>query len=195
MVQGSVAAGEVGAPPNVMGVVAHPSSGSGDVPTGKSVAKGLEKTNNFQPTTSSQERIHRASHEGTRANVCGPHDKSGAQPGAQLAPLVQSVSDPDVAGVVGAPPDAMGVVAHPSSGSGDVPTGKSVAKGLEKMKNSQPTTSALERICHASHEGTGANVHGPHDKSRLNPVHNLLLQFNLSVTQMWLVILQMQWEW
>ncbi len=87
---------------------------------------------------------------------------------------VQSVGDPVVngsvaAGEVGDPLDVMGVVAHPSSGSRDVPFGKSVAKGLEKTKNSQPTTSAPERICHVSHEGTRANVPGPRDKSRAQP--------------------------
>jgi len=75
--------------------------------------------------TSAPERICHASHEGTRANVHGPCDKSRAQPSAQLAPPVQSVGDPDVAGEVVAPPDVMGVVAHPSSGSGDVAAGKS----------------------------------------------------------------------
>jgi len=87
---------------------------------------------------------------------------------------VQSVGDPVVngsvaAGEVGDPLDVMGVVAHPSSGSGDIPAVTSVAKGLEKMNNSQPTTSAPERICHVSHEGTRANVPGPRDKSRAQP--------------------------
>jgi len=34
----------------------------------------------------------------------------------------------------------------------------SFVKGLEKKNNSQSTTSSQESICHASHEGTGANV-------------------------------------
>ncbi len=64
------------------------------------------------------------------ANVCGPCDRSGVHPGAELAPPVQSVGDNVVQGSVaadevGAPLDAMGVVASPSSGSRDVPAGKS----------------------------------------------------------------------
>jgi len=93
-----------------------------------SLAKGLEKKNS-QPMTSSSENIHCASHEGTRANVSGPHDKSGAHPSTEYTPPVQSVGDQVVqgsvvAGEVGAPPDAMGVVAHPFSGSRDIPAGK-----------------------------------------------------------------------
>ncbi len=123
-------AGGIGAPPDPFAVVAHPSSVSGDVPAGNSLAKGLEKKKNSQPTTSSGERICRSSHEGTGANVCRPHDKSRAHPGAECAPPVQSAGDQVVQGSVvadevGDPPDSMGMVAHPSSGSRDVPAGKS----------------------------------------------------------------------
>jgi len=64
-----------------------------------SFVKGLEKKKNSLSTTSSQ---HHASHEGTGANVQGPHDKSGAHPGAQLASPVQSVGDKVVQDTVAA---------------------------------------------------------------------------------------------
>ncbi len=59
VVQGSVVAGKVGAPPDAMEV----------------------------------ESNHRALHEGTRANVWGPHNKSGAHLGAQLVLPVGSVGE------------------------------------------------------------------------------------------------------
>jgi len=80
-----------------------------------SFVQGLEKKKNSQSTTSSQASNHSGSHEGTTgANVRGPRDKSGAPPGAQLAPPVGSVGDQVVqgsvvAGEVGAPLDARGV--------------------------------------------------------------------------------------
>ena len=89
-----------------------------------SFVQGLEKKKNPQSTTSSQASNHSGSHEGTTgANVRGPRDKSGAPPGAQLAPPVGSVGDQVVqgsvvAGEVGSPPDATGVVTGASSGSG-----------------------------------------------------------------------------
>jgi len=43
---------------------------------------------------------HQASHEGTGANVCGPHDKRKAHPSAQVALLDGSVGDQVVQGSV-----------------------------------------------------------------------------------------------
>jgi len=97
-----------------------------------SFVKGLEKKKNSQSTLSSQGSNCWASHEGTRGNVQGPCDGSGAPPGAQLAPLDGSVGDQVVQGSVVA-----GEVGAPN--------------------------------CWASHEGTGANVHGPHDKRKVPP--------------------------
>ncbi len=88
-----------------------------------SFLEGLEKKKNSNC---------QASHEGTRGNVQGSHDGSGAPPGAQLAPPDGSFGDQVVQGNVVA-----GEVKAPS--------------------------------CQASHEGTRANVHRLHDKSRAHP--------------------------
>ncbi len=82
---------------------------------------------------------------------------------------------PEGSGKVGKP-GASGNVEKPAV-SGKVDYGPmrefwlrySDVKGLEKKKNSQSATSSHESNRRASHEGTGVNVHGPHDKSGGHP--------------------------
>ncbi len=78
-----------------------------------------------------------------------------------------------------------------------------LAKGLEKKKNSQPTTSSRENICMHHMKVLEPMSMDPVTKVELILVQNLLLWSNLLVTKwfktvLWLmklVLLQMQWEW